>query len=379
MELKLITCPNCGAKIDVTEQIVKVAQLEANRLAKEQAAKVAKDAAERAREEERRRSEKAAQELNRKNEKLTRALERKDKELTKLAENRARELVRQEVTAVKNSYKEQSQQRDLRIAELERNYRKAQNHARDLEARLAQGSAQHRGVIAEANLYEYLRKQLPSDRCRVEKHGQGKKGTDILVHVHKQGKQLGTIIVDDKWAQAWDRQWPEKVWNDMKLHEAEFAYIAANPSAFPKESKDKDLREAGFGLAPCRRAGVRVWLIDRSNLPLVYAILMDSVDTIMKLAEVKAVYGTGSESLKQFKDYLAHGYEQDLREKAKHMSTAIKALDDMYRKVIQEYERARDALRNYWVTEERQHKALTKHFGEEIACVLPQITFAKET
>ncbi len=164
----------------------------------------------------------------------------------------------------------------------------------------------------------------------------------------------------------------------MKQHNAEFAYLVVKPSAFPK-GKDKDLRDAGFGLAPCRRAGVRVWIIDGSNRSLVQAILMDSVDKIIKLAEVKAVYGKGSEALRELKSYLAHKYELDLREKAKYMSTTIKSLNAMYKKVVDEYELALNALRGYWVTEERQHKALTRHFGNEIARVLPQLPFAKET
>ena len=46
------------------------------------------------------------------------------------------------------------------------------------------------------------------------------------------------------------------------------------------------------------------------------------------------------------------------------MSTAIKSLNDLRKKVNDEYERAWEALLNYWKTEARQHKNTMQCFGE---------------
>ena len=331
-----------------------------------------------AREEERAKAEKIRLEessrMTAEMQKLQESIAAKDQEVAVLAEERAKleaEKIRGEMN---KSFSEKLAQKDLQISEAHKKLLESQTKAQELEAKLSQGSAQARGVIAEEDLYAYLQKNMPSERCHVEKRGQGKKGTDIIVHVHKDGNRIGSIIVDDKWAGEWGRDWPEKVWGDMQMHKADFAYIAANPTAFP----DDELKGAGFGLAPCRRAGVRVWVMDRSNLPFVRGILMDTVDKIIKLAEIRAVYGANSEAVKQFQMYLTQSYEVDLREKAKLMSTAVKSVTDMNKKVNTECERILDALRGYWITEEKVHRGLTSSLGDDSAKALPKIEFDKD-
>jgi len=331
-----------------------------------------------AREEERAKAEKARLEetvrMAAEMKKLQESIAAKDKEVAAIAEERAKleaEKIRGEMN---KSFAEKLAQKDLQISEAHKKLLDSQTKAQELEAKLSQGSAQARGVIAEEDLYAYLLKNMPADRCQVEKRGQGKKGTDIIIHVHKDGNRIGSIIVDDKWAGEWGRDWPEKVWGDMQMHKADFAYIAANPTAFP----DDDLKSAGFGLAPCRRAGVRVWVMDRSNLSFVRGMLMDTVDKIVKLAEVKAVYGASSEAVRKFQTYLTQSYEVDLREKAKLMSTALKSVNDMHKKVNTECERILESLRSYWQTEAKVHQGITASLGDDSIKVLPAIEFEKD-
>jgi hypothetical protein len=162
----------------------------------------------------------------------------------------------------------------------------------------------------------------------------------------------------------------------MRRHGAQFAYLAVKPSAFPE--KATDLKTAGFGLAPCRRAGVQVWVVDRSNLPLVQAILTDAVEKIQMLADLEGKYGAGSEPVRRLQAYFTQGYEIDLREKAKHMSVAVKSLNDMYKKVNAEYEKTFEALRSYWTTEQKMNRELIGCFGDSKVKTLPQIAFTKE-
>ncbi len=274
--------------------------------------------------------------------------------------------------AVIKSYAEKLGKKDLEIAELQKKHRETNAKLNEAQVKLAQGSPQIQGVIAEEDLYSFLRTQMPADLCDVQKRGQGKKGTDVIIHVKLAGQQVGVIIVDDKWASAWDRKWPEKVWNDMQAHQADFAYIAANPSAMPEE-----VRVAGFGVAPCRRAGVRAWVIDRSNPDLVVAVLTDTVHKVLKLAEVKGIYGADSKAVQEFQEYLSRSYETDLREKAKHMSAAVRALNEIQKKVDSEYEKAFEALKCYWGTEERVHRGIAC-FGHQIVKALPPMAFIRE-
>ena len=353
-------------------------RLEEAQMALAQIKKTAEQTETKAREEEREKAEKArleeASRMTAEMQKLQESIAAKDKEVATLAEERAKQEAEKIRGEMNKSFSEKLALKDLQISEAHKKLLDSQTKAQELEAKLSQGSAQARGVIAEEDIYAYLQKKMPTDRCQVEKRGQGKKGTDIIIHVHKDGARLGSIIVDDKWAGEWGRDWPEKVWNDMQMHKADFAYIAANPTAFP----DDELKGAGFGLAPCRRAGVRVWVIDRSNLPFVRGMLMDTVDKIVKMAEIRAVYGANSEAVKQFQMYLTQNYEVDLREKAKLMSTAVKSVIDMNKKVNTECERILDALRGYWMTEEKVHRGLTSSLGDDSAKDLPKIEFDKD-
>ncbi len=97
----------------------------------------------------------------------------------------------------------------------------------------------------------------------------------------------------------------------------------------------------------------------------------------MKLAEVKAIYGASSKAVQEFQEYLSRNYETDLREKAKHMSAAVRALNEIRRKVDSEYGKALDALKSYWMAEERVHCGIAS-FGKQISKTLPKIEFSKE-
>lgn len=389
MDLK-IECPKCGARIDVSKQIADlVAERSKDEVARllteerkknaaqtaEQVRRAAEDAASKARREEQQKAHKLLAQLQtqqKENERLR-------KQQNEKVEARAQKLLRQEGPKIRGevakSYAEKLGKKDLEIAELQKKQRETNVKLEEAQGKLAQGSPQTQGVLAEDDLYAFLRRQMPSDRCTVERRGQGKKGTDVIIRVQTAGQQVGAIIVDDKWASDWSNSWPEKVWNDMQEHEADFAYIAANPSAL--SAMPEDVRTAGFGVAPCRRAGVRVWVVDRCNLHLVVAVLTDTVDKLLKLAEVKAIYGASSKAVQEFQEYLSRNYETDLREKAKHMSAAVKALNEIHRKVDSEYEKALDALKSYWKAEERVHRGIAA-FGKQISKTLPQIEFSKQ-
>jgi hypothetical protein len=423
----IITCPRCETRIDVSKQMTALVEEERSKLAVEERRKAETEmkaqfradmeaavnkakGEERARQDaERKRLEKqmlaSGKEIQRLQEAVeTAAAKAKEEECQRqerdkkqlqsqvaaqakeiqkmrdqqeekvkaLAQERIKEEVERKRVEIDKSYLEQLGKKDLTIEEYRDQLKKVQGKVHELEAKVSQGSAQARGVLVESELFRFLRERMPSDRCEVEKRGQGKRGTDIIVRVRRNDENVGCLVVDDKWANDWGRDWPEKVWGDMQLHGADFAYIAANTSALPEQ-----FRVAGFGLAPSRRAGVRVWVVDRSNLELVLGILMDSVDKILKLAEIKKVYGAGSKNLEQLRSYLTKDYENELREKAKHMSTAIKALNEMHKKVSSEYERAVEALRGYWKTEERVHKSIASCFEKDSVRLLPQIEFTK--
>ena len=265
-----------------------------------------------------------------------------------------------------------NQQKDLEIEEVRKQLRGAERVCQDLKAKLKQGSAQQQGLIAENDLYAHLHKHLSSDCCSVKKIGQGRKGTDILLRVHKNNEPVGTIIVEGKWGEKWDAKWPEKVWNDALVHKADIAYIAAKAAAFPNEPS---LQQAGFGCAPSRRAGIQVYLINQSNLPLVINILTDGIQTLLMKAEIEASYGTDSDQLKQFRDYLARGYQNDLREKANQMSSALKSLDDLHDKVDREYTNIKTALAKYWATERQQFQSVMAPWHKNKAKNLPRLPF----
>jgi hypothetical protein len=354
MDVNKIDCPKCGFKIDLGQRF--------SALVEEQAKREMQPALEKAL------AEASALERER--------LAGEEKRLRSRLEEEARLQAERTRQDIEKTFLEKLSQKDLEVSEKQKQLQQAMQKTQELELKLTQGSAQKRGIIAEEDLFQYLRKTLPPERCSVEKRGQGKKGTDVIVHAHKGGERIGSLIIDDKWATSWGTEWPEKIWADMQDHKADFAYVAVNPTAFPKGAEE--LKSSGFGVAPCAKAGVRVWVLDRSNLPLVGAVLLDTVEKIHKMADVKAVYGSGSEAVRKFQEYLTSGYETDIREKARHLSVALKSLHDLRKKFDKEYETMLQALHAYWTTEERVHANMTSSFGADTVKGMPQITFERD-
>ncbi len=289
-----------------------------------------------------------------------------------MADEQARLRTEQAKLEMEKAYREKLEAKDLAIKEYLDKLISSQTKAQELEAKLSQGSAQKQGIIAENDLYEYLKKHLPVDKCEVEKRGQGRSGTDIIIYARVGGERKGSTIIDDKWTSNWSNEWPEKVWSDMQKHGADFALIAANPTALPEE-----IKTAGFGLAPCRAKGVRLWVVDRSNPALVLNIVIDNIEKLIKMSEIRAIQGAGSAAVQKFQEYLAKDYETHLREKARRMSAALKSINDIHKKVAGECEKAQEALKAYWDTERIVHESVAACFSLENSTGLPQIGFEK--
>lgn len=311
-----IHCPKCGAALDLTHEVEEMVNAEARRQAE---------------------------------------LIGKDKEASVLA-------------AQERVWLDKLSALEMQLAERDDKLRRSQIKAQELEARLTQGSASARGIVAERDLHDYLAQNLPAGICRVRRVGQGHKGTDVIVDVLVNGQPAGRIIIDVKWAANWSNEWPEKVWSDMQAHKADFAYLAVGAAAFPAE-----LKEAGFGFAPCRRAGVKVGVVDANNLALVLALINDTVDKLIRLAEAKLVYGDASPAVKELQDYLTSGYATDLREKARLMHTAVKALGDLHAKVNREHDNILSSLKAYWALESRMHGRISAGFSVGVAGDLPEV------
>lgn len=384
MDLK-IKCPNCDTMIDVKKQIGgfvdELGKKQAGRIVEEERQK----AADKARAEERAKAEKDNKKLLGQVSTLTSTVERNERETEAKAENLAKQRLEPMRAEIESEYEEKLEHERLATKEAYKKLWDAQSKAQQLEAKLRQGSPGVQGILAESDLFQYLLENMPQDCCDVEKVGQGRDGTDVLIHVHKNNQRIGSIIVEGKRTTEWNTVWPEKTWRDKQKHNADFAFIIVNRSGFPEDNKDKKrgkeyeaLKTAGFGLAPCRRSGVQIWLVDRSNLALALSILIDCVEKIRILGQYRDVYGAGSEPVKQLKAYLTKGYEIDLRDKAMHMSAAVKSLNDMYKKVNTEYEKTFEALRSYWTTEQKVNRQIMVCFGESEVKSLPQIAFTKE-
>lgn len=378
-----IACPKCGTKIDLSKRISDFVQQQTKKETVEYRKKLDRDkdkeireaeksAADKAREDERAKADREKSAWVKDYKLLQEKYDQVKKGAVDMAKKEAKkmaaQIVAEKMSEVRSTHEDELTDRELENKELKKQLKDTKGMLQEAQTKIAEGSAQVRGIIAEEDLFQFLKKNLPTDRCHVKKIGQGKKGTDVIVYALRNGAQIGSIIIDSKWASKWDKSWPEKVWGDMQDHDANFAYIAAKSCAMPDEIKD-----AGFGLAPCRRAGVRVWVIDANNLPLLSGILLDSIDKIINISEIKAMYGTGSKPLKQFQEYLSNRYELDLREKAKQMSIAVKSLNDMYKKVQSEYEKTKEALAKYWITESKVHHSIAICFDKGAVKALPQI------
>jgi hypothetical protein len=179
-----IACPKCGVKIDLSKRISDVVQQQTKKETEEYRKKLDRDkdkeireaekiAADKAREDERTTADrdKSAREKDYKLLERKYALVKKDASdmAKKEAKKMAAQIVAEKMSEVRSTQEEELADRELENKELKKQLKDTKGMLQEAQTKIAEGSAQVRGIIAEEDLFQYLKKNLPTDRCHVKK------------------------------------------------------------------------------------------------------------------------------------------------------------------------------------------------------------------
>lgn len=229
----VITCPNCGTEIPVSEALSAQIREQTERRLRETLEKELQGRIERRlrreAEEARRRWEQERRELEEALEaQRERAAEAEHAELElrkraeRIAERERRlelELARrldEERKALEQRLREQAaEEQALKIKEKEKQIEDLRKALEQARRRSEQGSQELQGEVLELDLEEGLRRRFPRDR--IEPVPKGRRGADLVQTViDPQGRECGTILWEAKNTKHWSPGWLEKLKEDQR-------------------------------------------------------------------------------------------------------------------------------------------------------------------
>jgi hypothetical protein len=295
MSDQTITCPNCKTEIKLNESLAaplieatrreyeqRIAQKEADIVAREAVVREQRTAVARAREDideevaaklTTERTKLAAEEAKKARLLVAADLEQKMKEVAELhgvlkdrdlklgeaqqaqaelirkqreLDDARRELdltvekkVRESLAEVRDKAKQEAEEGlRLRVVEKEEQIASMQRQIEELRRRAEQGSQQLQGEAQEIELESILRAKFPQDI--IEPVPKGEFGGDLLHRVVAPlGQQCGTILWESKRTKNWSDTWLPKLRDDQRAAKAELALIVSN--ALPKGITSFDL------------------------------------------------------------------------------------------------------------------------------------------
>lgn len=103
---------------------------------------------------------------------------------------------------------------ELKLREMQKKLDDQQFLVSEMQRKQQQGSMQMQGEVQELLMEEWLRKEFPRDN--IEEIKKGERGGDILHHIiHTMGWECGTIYYESKRAQNFNKEWIEKLKQNM--------------------------------------------------------------------------------------------------------------------------------------------------------------------
>jgi len=370
-----ITCPNCGARVALTEALTsqietsvrqqyeararQQAKAMADKAAELQTEKDKLEARERAVDQEiktRLKAEEArlSEVLSRKaeaaqaqktealqkqlNEEKLRVKQAQAKELDLLKKQQAleersealelevqRQLAEERKKIVEQAAKKAAQEQLLKMREKEDLIRSLESKIGDLQRKIEVGSQERQGEALEGALQEQLERMFPVDQF--EEIKKGARGADVLQRVRNHaGKICGTILWESKNTKDFQKPWIEKLKKDQQAAGADMAVIMT--VALPKEIDQFGLYED-------------VWVTD-------YACCV-GLATALRLGLINAqrqkLVTVGQESLKDVVYQYVTGQEF-----AMHIKATVTAFERMQSQLDKE----RRAMQRIWKDREKQ-------------------------
>lgn len=235
-----ITCPKCGAEIEISAALASSIE---QRLRREVAAEAQQEARKLSAEAERRAREAAALELRDLKEQL--AEQRKKAEASQAQELALRKQARELEEARRTEELERTRKLDEERVRIRDDARKAFEEENRLKAlqqqqkiddltraldeaqrKAQQGSMERQGELLEADLEQTLRQAFPLDD--IEPVPKGVRGADLLQRVKDSlGRPCGLLVWETKNTKAWSEGWIQKLKDDQREVRAHMAILVS--------------------------------------------------------------------------------------------------------------------------------------------------------
>lgn len=385
MDAQVITCPQCGYEIPLTEAISRRVREELEREFQARMAAQRKELE--GREKELLSREASLQEAARRvEEEVTKRLAQERENLEKTVREKAREELQLELKSLEEELKEKGEKlKEMREAELQ--LRKEQRKLKEeregmeleitrrldlerksleeairrglseefvlrqrdyeekirglteqigeLKRRAEQGSQQAQGEVLERQVEEELRTSFPPDR--IEAVSTGKKGADVLQVVRDAaGRECGTILWEAKRTKAWSDGWLEKLREDQREAGADIAAIVS--TALPRDIRGIGLKEG-------------IWVCDYLSFT--------GLATALRAGLMQAYAARQAEVGKGHKMELLYEYLS-----GPEFRRRVEAMVEALRSMHQDLEREKTAMQKIWKKREKQmQKALASTAG----------------
>jgi hypothetical protein len=356
-DMQKISCPNCGAEIELTEVMTQSLrrEFEAKASAREKALtermtqRIAEEKqkaladADRAAEQrtgvemkelretlaERDRKLRVAQEAELDLRKQQRALEERHQEMELEI---ARKLDAERSKIGEEAKKQALEQERLKLSEKEKVIDDLKKQLTLAQQKAEQGSMQLQGEVLELDLEGRLAAAFPFDG--IEPVAKGVKGADAIQRVRTNtGGGCGAILWEAKRTKNWSPQWPGKLKEDQREAKAEVAVLVT-------QAKPADIQ--GFGQVD------GVWVCDYlSALPLAAALRQGLVG----VASARQAEAGKAGKMEQLYDYLA-GTEFRHR---------IEAVVETFVGLQVDLDKERRAMERIWKSREKQIEQAITH------------------
>jgi len=255
LEGPVVTCPNCGAEVKLTESLaapmMESLKKQYEERAELQKLEITKQEAERAKiavAAEMDEQKRAFAEMSGILESRTKKLEEAQKAQTELLKLRAEyedkmresELNIQKQVAEKleetrrKARGEAEEELTLKVTEKELQITSMQKTIEELKRKSEQGSQQLQGEAQELRLEDMLKQKFIYDD--ITPVAKGERGGDVLQRVRSDGRDCGAVLWESKRTKNWNAGWLSKLKEDMMEAKADIAVLATQ--AMPLEVKN---------------------------------------------------------------------------------------------------------------------------------------------
>ena len=237
----------------------------------------------------------------------------------------ARKLAEEKEKVKQEALQQFSQEHQLKDAEREKTIKDLQQALDEARRKATQGSMQLQGEVQELAIEEWLREHYPLDT--IDEIKKGARGADCLQVVNTRSRQnCGTIYYESKRTKDFQPTWIEKFKNDIRDKGSDIGVLVT-------QSMPGDMERMGF------RDGI--WICTFEEFKSLSAVLRQS---IIRLSDAVAIQENKGDKMAMLYDYLT----------SNEFALQIGAIVEGFDLMRQDLDREKRSMQGIWKRREKQ-------------------------